>query len=173
MDWIIRGKVWKFDHDVDTDVMAPWNSIGLPWEQRKKVILHNREGFSDQVRPGDIIVAGRNWGCGSSRENAPENLKELGLAAVIAESFGRIYLRNSIAIAFPNIACQGIHNAFEEGDDLELDLRTAKIRNLTRTKELQGQLYTTEMLHIIEKGGLMNVLKELIAAQVKLSQNCI
>ena len=167
MDWIIKGKVWKFDHNVDTDVMAPWTSIGLPWEQRKKVILHNRAGFSDQVKPGDIIVAGRNWGCGSSRENAPENLKELGLAAVIAESFGRIYFRNSIAIAFPNIACQGIHNAFEEGDELELDLRTAKVRNLTRTKELQGQLYTAEMLHIIEKGGLMNVLKERIADQEK------
>jgi 3-isopropylmalate dehydratase small subunit len=173
MDWIIKGRVWKFDHDVDTDVMAPWNSIGLPWDQRKKVILHNRAGFSDQVKPGDIIVAGRNWGCGSSRENAPANLKELGLAAVIAESFGRIYFRNSIAIAFPNIACEGIHGAFEEGDELELDLRTAKVRNLTRTKELQGQLYTAEMLHIIEKGGLMNVLKERIANQVRLSQNNI
>ena len=162
MDWIMKGKVWKFDHNVDTDVMAPWNSIGLPWEERKKVILHNREGFSDQVEPGDIIVAGRNWGCGSSRENAPANLKELGLAAVIAESFGRIYFRNAIAIAFPNITCPGIHGAFEEGDDLELDLKTAKVRNLTRSTELQGRPYTTEMLNIIEKGGLMNVLKERI-----------
>jgi 3-isopropylmalate/(R)-2-methylmalate dehydratase small subunit len=173
MVWIIKGKVWKFGHDVDTDVMAPWTSIGQPWEERKKVILHNRPGFSAQVRPGDIIVAGRNWGCGSSRENAPANLKELGLAAVIAESFGRIYFRNSVAIAFPNIACQGIHDAFEEGDELELDLRTAKIRNLSRAKELQGQLYTPEMLQIIEKGGLMNVLKERIANQAKLSQNGI
>ena len=153
--------------------MAPWNSIGLPWEERKKVILHNRAGFSDQVKPGDIIVAGRNWGCGSSRENAPENLKELGLAAVIAESFGRIYFRNSIAIAFPNIACQGIHKAFEEGDDSGTGSQNGKVRNLTRPKELQGQLYTAEMLHIIEKGGLMNVLKERIANQEKLSQNSI
>lgn len=164
MDWIIKGKVWKFDHNVDTDVMAPWNSIGLPWEERKKVILHNREGFSDWVKPGDIIVAGRNWGCGSSRENAPANLKELGLAAVIAESFGRIYFRNSIAIAFPNITCPGIHEAFEEGNELELDLKTAKVRNLIRSTELQGQPYTAEMLNIIAKGGLMNVLKERIAA---------
>jgi 3-isopropylmalate/(R)-2-methylmalate dehydratase small subunit len=163
MDWILKGKVWKFGHDVDTDVMAPWNSIGQPWEERKKVILHNRPGFSEQVKPGEIIVAGRNWGCGSSRENAPENLKELGLGAVIAESFGRIYFRNSVAIAFPNIACEGIHAAFEENDQLELNLRTAEIRNLTRSRILQGQPYTSEMLHIIEMGGLMEVLKERMA----------
>jgi 3-isopropylmalate/(R)-2-methylmalate dehydratase small subunit len=142
--------------------MAPWTSLGQPWEERRKVILHNRPGFSDQVKPGDFIVAGRNWGCGSSRENAPANLKELGLAAVVAESFGRIYFRNSVAIAFPNIACPGVHEAFEEGDEIELDLETARVRNLTRSTEIQGQPYTEEMLNIIEKGGLMNVLKERI-----------
>lgn len=162
MDMIIKGRVWKFDHNVDTDVMAPWTSLGQPWEERRKVILHNRPGFSDQVKPGDFIVAGRNWGCGSSRENAPANLKELGLAAVVAESFGRIYFRNSVAIAFPNIACPGVHEAFEEGDEIELDLNTARVRNLTRSTEIQGQPYTEEMLNIIEKGGLMNVLKERI-----------
>ena len=162
MDKVIKGRVWKFDHNVDTDVMAPWTSLGQPWEERRKVILHNRPGFSDQVKPGDFIVAGRNWGCGSSRENAPANLKELGLAAVVAESFGRIYFRNSVAIAFPNIACPGIHEAFEEGDEIELDLETARVRNLTRSTEIQGQPYTEEMLNIIEKGGLMNVLKERI-----------
>jgi len=162
MDKVIKGRVWKFDHNVDTDVMAPWTSLGQPWEERRKVILHNRPGFSDQVKPGDFIVAGRNWGCGSSRENAPANLKELGLAAVVAESFGRIYFRNSVAIAFPNIACTGVHEAFEEGDEIELDLNTARVRNLTRSTEIQGQPYTEEMLNIIEKGGLMNVLKERI-----------
>jgi 3-isopropylmalate dehydratase small subunit len=162
MDMIIKGRVWKFDHNVDTDVMAPWASLGQPWEERRKVILHNRPGFSDQVKPGDFIVAGRNWGCGSSRENAPANLKELGLAAVVAESFGRIYFRNSVAIAFPNIACPGVHEAFEEGDEIELDLKAARVRNLTRSTEIQGQPYTEEMLNIIEKGGLMNVLKERI-----------
>jgi 3-isopropylmalate dehydratase small subunit len=162
MDKVIKGRVWKFDHNVDTDVMAPWTSLGQPWEERRKVILHNRPGFSDQVKPGDFIVAGRNWGCGSSRENAPANLKELGLAAVVAESFGRIYFRNSVAIAFPNIACTGVHEAFEEGDEIELDLETARVRNLTRSTEIQGQPYTEEMLNIIEKGGLMNVLKERI-----------
>jgi 3-isopropylmalate/(R)-2-methylmalate dehydratase small subunit len=161
----IRSRVWKFDHDVDTDVMAPWNSLGLPWEERRKAMLHIRPGFVENVRSGDIIVAGRNWGCGSSREQAPENLKLLGLGAVVAESFGRIYFRNSIAIAFPNIVCPGVWEAFEEGDEMELDLETAVVRNLTRAAELRGQPYTQAMLHIVEQGGLLNVLQERLQNQ--------
>jgi len=164
---VIRGKVWKFGDNVDTDVMAPWNSLGLPWEERRGVILHSRPGFVDQVQPGDIIVAGENWGCGSSRENAPANLKELGLGAVVAESFGRIYFRNAIAIAFPNMACPGVHDAFDEGDELELELETATVKNLTRNIALEGQPYTQEMIRIIQKGGLMNVLKERLGVSAK------
>lgn len=165
METVIRGRVWKFGDNVDTDVMAPWSSLGQPWEECRKVILHIRPGFVEQVRAGDIIVAGGNWGCGSSREHAPENLKRLGIAAVVAESFGRIYFRNSVAIAFPNIACPGVHDAFDEGDEMELDLATARVRNLTRGVELQGQPYTPEMLSILEKGGLLNVLRERLAGQ--------
>lgn len=157
---LIIGCVWRFGHNVDTDVMAPWTSLNQPWDERRKVILHIRPEFVEQMKPGDIIVAGRNWGCGSSRENAPENLKKLGVGAVVAESYGRIYFRNSIAIALPNITCPGVHEAFEEGDEMELDLRMAVVRNLTRSTELQGQPYTSEMLNIVEKGGLMEVLKE-------------
>lgn len=165
METVIRGRVWKFGHNVDTDVMAPWNSLGLPWDERRRVILHIRPEFVEQVRPGDVIVAGRNWGCGSSREHAPENLKRLGIAAVVAESFGRIYFRNSVAIAFPNIACAGAHDAFEEGDEMELDITTARVRNVARSVELQGQPYTSEMLGILEKGGLLNVLKARLAGE--------
>jgi 3-isopropylmalate dehydratase small subunit len=165
METVIRGRVWKFDHNVDTDVMAPWNSLGQPWEERRRAILRIRPEFADQVRPGDVIVAGRNWGCGSSREHAPENLKRLGVAAVVAESFGRIYFRNSVAIAFPNVACPGAHEAFDEGEELELDLTTARVRNLGRGLELQGRPYTPEMLSILEKGGLLNVLKARLVGQ--------
>jgi 3-isopropylmalate dehydratase small subunit len=165
METVIRGRVWKFGDDVDTDVMAPWSSLGQPWEERRKLIFHIRPEFAEQVRSGDVIVAGRNWGCGSSREHAPENLKRLGIAAVVAESFGRIYFRNSVAIAFPNVACPGAPDAFDEGDEMELDLATARVRNLTRGVELQGQPYTREMLSILEKGGLLNVLRERLAGQ--------
>lgn len=163
METVIRGRVWKFGHNVDTDVMAPWNSLGQPWEERRRVILHIRPEFVDRIQPGDVIVAGRNWGCGSSREHAPENLKRLGIAAVVAESFGRIYFRNSVAIAFPNLACRGVHDGFEEGDELELDLTAARVRNLTRGVGLQGQPYAREMLSILEQGGLLNVLRARLA----------
>lgn len=161
----IRGKVWSFGDNVDTDVMAPWNSLDQPWEERRTVVLHTRPEFAKQVQEGDIIVAGRNWGCGSSREQAPENLQKLGVAAVVAESFGRIYFRNCIAIAFPNVVCPGVASAFEDGDELEVDLATAEVRNLTQGKTLHGLRFAPDMLNIIEKGGLMNVLRERLADQ--------
>ena len=156
----IRGRAWKFGDDVDTDVMAPWNTISEPWEERRATVLHVRPGFADQVSPGDIIVAGRNWGCGSSREQAPENVQLLGVGAVIAESFGRIYFRNCVAIAFPNLVCPGIAEGCEEGDELEVDIGSGRVRNLTQGTELEGEAYTPDMLEIVEKGGLLKMLEE-------------
>jgi 3-isopropylmalate/(R)-2-methylmalate dehydratase small subunit len=162
---LISGRVWKFGHNIDTDVLAPWKSLSLGWEERKGDVLHIRPGFVDEVKPGDLIVAGRNWGCGSSREQAAENIKNLGIAAVVAESFGRIYFRNSIALALPGIVCPGVYEAFSEGDKLELDLQTAVVKNVTCAETLQGQAYTAEMLEIIDKGGLMELLKERMASK--------
>ena len=156
----IRGRAWKFGNDVDTDVMAPWNTISAPWEERRGSVLHIRPEFADQVNPGDLIVAVRNWGCGSSREHAPENLQLLGIGAVVAESFGRIYFRNCVAIAFPNLVCPGVAAACEEGDELEIDIESGRVCNLTRGTELRGEAYTPDMLEIVEKGGLLKVLEE-------------
>ena len=155
---IVRGRVWKFGDDVDTDVMAPWSGIALPWEERRGDVLGIRPEFVERVRPGDLIVAGRNWGCGSSREQAAENLKLLGVAGVIAESFGRIYFRNCVAIGFPNLACPGVGDLCEDGDDLEFDLRSGRVRNLTRGGELRTLAYTEDMLAILEHGGLLAML---------------
>lgn len=160
MNLTIKGRVWKFGDNVDTDVLAPMKTIMASWEDRRGGILHTRPGFVDEVQPGDIIVAGRNWGCGSSREQAAENIKLLGVAAVVAESYGRIFFRNSIAIALPCVVCQGVHDAFNEGDQMELNLESCLVGNLTQGTELQGTPYTDDMLAIVQKGGLMNVLKE-------------
>jgi 3-isopropylmalate dehydratase small subunit len=156
----VTGRVWVFGDDVDTDVMAPWNTLSLPWEERRHSVLQIRPEFADQVRPGDVVVAGRNWGCGSSREHAPENLKLLGVGGVVAESFGRIYFRNCVAIAFPNLACPGIRAACEDGDELEFDLRTGQVHNRTRDLRLRGRPHTEDMLKILEQGGLMGVLRQ-------------
>ena len=160
---IVRGRVWKFGDDVDTDVMAPWSGIALPWEERRGDVLGIRPEFVERVRPGDLIVAGRNWGCGSSREQAAENLKQLGVAGVIAESFGRIYFRNCVAIGFPNLACPGVSDLCAEGDDLEFDLRSGRVRNLARNGELRTLAYTEDMLAILEHGGLLAMLGRRIA----------
>jgi 3-isopropylmalate/(R)-2-methylmalate dehydratase small subunit len=156
----VRGRVWKFGDDVDTDSMAPWNAMSLPWEERRASVLRVRPEFAERVQPGDVIAAGRNFGCGSSREQAPENLRLLGVAGVVAESFGRIYFRNCVAMAFPNLACPGILAACEEGDELEFDVATGEVRNTTRGVTLRAQPYTTDMLAIVRAGGLLEVLRQ-------------
>jgi 3-isopropylmalate/(R)-2-methylmalate dehydratase small subunit len=163
METRISGNVWKFGDHIDTDVMAPWKTMGLNWDQRKASVFLIRPGFLNQINPGDIIVAGRNWGCGSSREQAAENIKLLGIGAVIARSFGRIFFRNALAIGLPCIVCEEAYDAFEEGDLAEIGLSDAHISNLTRHQTVAGQPYTPDMLKIIEKGGLMSVLKERLA----------
>ncbi len=157
---LIKGKVWKFGDNVNTDVMAPGFAFTAPWEEVRKVVLHIHPQFTREAKPGDVIVAGKNWGCGSSREQAPANLKRLGIGCVVAESFGRIYFRNSLAIALPSMACAGVSEAFEEGDELELELEGARVRNLTRGKELKGEALSGEMLAIIAKGGIIPALRE-------------
>ena len=161
MSTLIRGKVWKFGDNINTDVMAPGHTLDWPWgEKLKKVVLHIRPEFTEEAKPGDVIVAGKNWGCGSSRENAPANLKNLGLGCVVAESFGRIYFRNSIALAFPATVCRDVSKYFEDGDELELELETSRIKNLTSGKELQGEPLSKDMLDIIAKGGIIAALQE-------------
>ncbi|MEZ5265721.1 MAG: 3-isopropylmalate dehydratase [Acidimicrobiales bacterium] len=160
---VLRGRAWVFGDDVDTDVMAPWAHIAEPFERRRAHVLHTRPGFAERVRPGDLIVAGRNWGCGSSREQAPENLKLCGVGAVLAESFGRIYFRNAIAIAFPNLVVAGIAAATVDGDELEVDLAAATVRNVRTGTVLQGRPYTAEMAEIIAAGGLLEVLRRRFA----------
>ena len=160
MEKTIQGRVWLFGENIDTDVLAPAQTLNLSWEERKSQILHTRPGFVDEVEPGDIIVAGKNWGCGSSREQAAENMKNLGVAAIVAESFGRIFFRNALAIALPAVVCAGISNAFKEGDALALNLKSSIIKNVATKAELKCTPYTDDMLAMIEKGGILNVLKE-------------
>ena len=107
----LTGRVWKYGDDVNTDVIFPGKytySISDPKEMAPHALEDLDPQFATSVRPGDIIVAGKNWGCGSSREQAVVCLKEAGVGAIVARSFARIYFRNAIAIAFPNLVCPGI-----------------------------------------------------------------
>jgi len=157
---LIKGKVWKFGDNVNTDVMAPGFAFTAPWEEVRKVVLHIHPKFTREAKPGDVIVAGKNWGCGSSREQAPANLKRLGIGCIVAESFGRIYFRNSVAIALPSIVCPAVSEVFDEGDELELELESARVKNITKGVELEGRRPSNDMLSIIAKGGIIAALRE-------------
>lgn len=158
---IIRGKVWKFGDDVDTDAISPSGTT----EVRKHVLEVLNPRFPVEVQPGDVIVAGSNFGCGSSRETAPSLLMSLGIAAVVAESFGRIFFRNAIAIGLPIIACTNVADSFAEGNELELDMDNARVTNVTSGKNMDAQPLPGEMREILSKGGIIPILKEIAAAE--------
>jgi 3-isopropylmalate/(R)-2-methylmalate dehydratase small subunit len=155
-----RGRVWCFGDDIDTDRLAPYDTMALPWPERRSSVLRERPAFAAECRPGDILVAGRNFGCGSSREPAVDNLRLLGLSCVLAESFARIYFRNTVATGFPNRVCPGIADACDDGDEVEVRVREATVRNLTRDTELAAVPLDATMLAILEAGGLMARLRQ-------------
>jgi 3-isopropylmalate/(R)-2-methylmalate dehydratase small subunit len=138
---ILRGKVWKFGSNIDTDVIIPvqyTNGTDL-----KEMAEHCMEGldphFSRKVRAGDIIVAGKNFGCGSSREPAPLAIQGTGISCVIAGSFARIFYRNSFNIGLPLLECLEASNYVEEGDEIEINLDSGCIKNLSRGRALQAK----------------------------------
>ncbi|MGB9699587.1 MAG: 3-isopropylmalate dehydratase [Thermodesulfobacteriota bacterium] len=164
MNRIIKGRVWKFGDNINTDVISPGIYQAAPIEEIKK---HSLEAinprFPKEAQQGDVIVAGKNFGCGSSRESAPRALKALGIEAIVAESFARIFFRNAIAIGLTVLACPSVSQNFTEGEVLELDLETALIRNLDRNLTLQGKPLPQEMQAVLEKGGITALLKEMFA----------
>lgn len=161
----IEGKVWKFGDNISTDYLAPSFGIDQPWDVRKKGILHIHKTFTQECKPGDAIIAGKNFGCGSSREWAASNLKKLGISLVAADSFGRIFFRNCIAIALPVIECRGVSEFFEEGDKLEAYLKDSLVKNITKGTQVQGAVLPDYLLKILSSGGLLELLK--IEAKMK------
>ncbi len=154
------GRVWRFDHDISTDVLSPGQFAVDPVEVRKLHVLESvNPSFASDVMPGDIVVAGRNFGCGSSRETAAENLKALGVACVVAESFARIFMRNAIALGLPVVVCPGAHDGFSDGDGIEIDLANGRIVNAENGAEFQGDSLPPEMRSILSAGGILAVLK--------------
>ncbi|MCP3976422.1 MAG: 3-isopropylmalate dehydratase [bacterium] len=157
----MQGKVWRFDHDISTDVLSPGQYAVDPVEVRKLHVLESvNPEFAGSVKPGDMIVAGRNFGCGSSRETAPENLKALGVACVVAESLARIFMRNAVAVGLPVLVCPGVHEAFADGDDIEVDLASGRVVKTADGTALQGDSLPEEMRRILAAGGILAVLRE-------------
>lgn len=161
MDDLIRGRAWCFGDDVSTDALSPGQWAIDPVEVRMAHTLESLDSrFPAQVRPGDLVIAGRNFGCGSSRETAPENLKALGVACVVAESFARIFLRNAIAIGLPVLVCPGIRAEVDDADQVEVDLGAGTVRNPRTGSVLSGERLPAEMRAILAAGGILALLRE-------------
>lgn len=152
-----RGMVHKFGDNVDTDVIIPARYLNTsdPKELAKKCMIDIDPDFINRVKLGDIIVASKNFGCGSSREHAPIAIKEAGISCVIAETFARIFYRNSINIGLPIIECKEAASEIEAGDEVEIDFDTGKIINRTKKTIYQGQPFPEFMQKIIKSGGLL------------------
>ena len=151
-----EGRVFKFGSNVDTDVIIPARYLNVPDpSELAKHCMEDKE-FVNKVSKGDIIVADKNFGCGSSREHAPIAIKAAGVSCVIAETFARIFYRNAINIGLPIIECPEAAKGIEEGDQVEVDFDSGMIYNKTKGTEYKGQAFPEFMQKIISNGGLIN-----------------
>ena len=157
-----RGKVFKYPDNVDTDVIIPARYLNTsdPQELAKHCMEDIDQDFVDQVQKGDIMVAGWNFGCGSSREHAPLVIKTCGTGCVIAKSFARIFYRNAINIGLPILECPEAAEEIAAGDEVRVDFNTGIIEDLTTGKQYQAQPFPPFIQNKKKKGGLLAALRE-------------
>ena len=155
------GRVFKYGDNVDTDVIIPARYLNT--SDPKELAAHCMEdidlNFAKEVQEGDIIVANKNFGCGSSREHAPIAIKESGISCVIASTFARIFYRNAINIGLPILECDQAVKSIEAGDKLEVNFDTGVIKNLTKNEQYQGEAFPEFMQKIINSNGLIGYIK--------------
>ncbi|MGQ9676935.1 MAG: 3-isopropylmalate dehydratase small subunit [Chloroflexota bacterium] len=152
------GKVWKYGDNVDTDVIiaARYLNVFDAYELAKHCMEDIDPTFASRVQAGDIIVAGANFGCGSSREHAPIAIKASGVSCVIARSFARIFYRNAINIGLPILECPEAVEEIKAGDEVQVDLTTGEIVDRTTGKTYRAAPYPDFMIEIVQAGGLIN-----------------
>ena len=157
-----KGRVFKYGDNVDTDVIIPARYLNIA--DPKELATHAMEDidaeFVKKMQPGDIVVATRNFGCGSSREHAPLVLKENGVSCVIASSFARIFYRNAINIGLPILECEAAANGIGDGDMVSVDFDTGVITNETKGESYQAAAFPPFIQSIIQAGGLLKSLRE-------------
>lgn len=156
------GKVLKYGDNIDTDVIIParYLNTSVPEELAKYCMEDLDKDFLKKLNQGDIVVAGKNFGCGSSREHAPICIKAAGVSCVIAKSFARIFYRNSVNIGFPILECEEAVNDAENGHELQVDFEKGTIKNVTLNKEYKAQAFPEFMLNIMKNDGLANCVNQ-------------
>lgn len=157
----VKGNIFKYGDNVDTDVIIParYLSTSDPQELKKHCMEDIDKDFAEKVKDGDIMVAGKNFGCGSSREHAPIAIRASGISCVIAESFARIFYRNSFNIGLPIIESKEAAKNIDQGDQVEIDFSKGEIRNITKDQVYTGQPYPEFIQKIIKSEGLVNYTK--------------
>ena len=157
-----KGYVHKYGDNVDTDVIIPARYLNSsdPKELASKCMIDIDDQFVNKVKTNDIMVAGFNFGCGSSREHAPIAIKASGISCVIAKSFARIFYRNAINIGLAILECEEASEKIELGDEVEVDFDSGVITNITKNETYQGEPFPEFIQNIIRKNGLMNAIKE-------------
>ena len=158
---IIKGKTWTFGENIDTDVIIPGRYLRTfnPQDLADHVLEGERPDFTKNVKKGDIIVADENFGCGSSREQAPVAIKTAGVDAIVAKSFARIFYRNATNVGVPLLEAPGISQAIEDGEEIEVDMEKGIIIS-ENGNEYEFKKLPPFMLEILESGGLINYLKK-------------
>jgi 3-isopropylmalate/(R)-2-methylmalate dehydratase small subunit len=162
----LRGRTWKYGDNVDTDVIIPARYLNV--SDTAELARHCMEDldprFVEEVQPGDVIVAGENFGCGSSREHAPLAIKGAGVSCVVARSFARIFYRNAINVGLPILESPAAVDGIEAGQQIEIDLQAGQIRNVATGDTYQAEPYPPFMMAIIEAGGLVPYTRARIGA---------
>ena len=158
---MLKGKVYKFGDDIDTDVIVPATYLSTfdPKELAKHCMEYTNPDFYGKVKQGDIMVAGKNFGCGSSREHAPIAIKGCGVSIVIAKSFARIFYRNALNIGLYILECPEAVDGIDEGDEVSVDVDTGVITNITKNTSFKAHPFPKFIQNIIECGGLINAIK--------------
>ncbi len=161
MDSKIKANTIVFGNNIDTDVILPGKYLILvdPYDLAKHALESLDQDFVNKAKPGIVLIGGKNFGCGSSREQAPLALKYSGVKCVIAESFARIFFRNAINIGLPVIECKGISTAVKNGDNVAVDFEAGKIENLSNGKKFQVEKLPTFIMEILADGGLIENLR--------------
>jgi len=165
---MMTGRVFKYGANVDTDAIIParYLNVSEPAELAQHCMEDIDSDFAQKVKPGDIIVATTNFGCGSSREHAPIAIKAAGVSAVVAKSFARIFFRNAINIGLPLLESPETVDNTNAGDVLQIELETGTINNITKGKTFKAKPYPRFMSEIIASGGLVEYTKKKIAGRV-------
>ena len=158
--WVFQGRCWKFGDNIPTDAMTPTHVMFKTAKEMAAFVLETlNPQFPKQVQAGDILVAGRNFGCSSGRALATKALQATGIGAVVAEQFSRTFYRNCHEIGLPLLEATGVHALVNDGDQVRVDIRNATLENLTTGKRLQGTPPSPFLLEMLAAGGLIPFLK--------------